>query len=384
MNNEPRPTRSPSLRSTPGVRIARRHFLGVTTSAAAACGLNALAASAPTTQPGPRPLPAPSPSRLPRWRGFNLLEKFTADRSGPFLESDFEAIAALGFNFVRLPLSYRCWAEADDWLKLKEPALKEIDQAVEFGRAHGIHTNLNFHRGPGYCVNPPAEPLSLWKDDEALEACAFHWAHFAKRYQGIPNANVSFDLLNEPGDLPEATYRRVVTRLVQAIRAEDPSRLVIADGLKWGNQPVMSLASLGIAQSTRGYQPTRISHYKASWMRGSDQWPEPTWPLTIKDGDVWNKERLRREQIEPWKALAQKGVGVHIGEWGAYQYTPHPVVLAWMRDCLALWHEAGWGWSMWNFRGAFGVLDSNRRDVNYETWHGHKLDRAMLELVQSQ
>jgi hypothetical protein len=38
---------------------------------------------------------------------------------------------------------------------------------------------------------------------------------------------------------------------------------------------------------------------------------------------------------------------------------------------------------MWNFRGSFGVLDSNRTDITYETWHGHKLDRAMLELVQA-
>ena len=31
------------------------------------------------------------------------------------------------------------------------------------------------------------------------------------------------------------------------------------------------------------------------------------------------------------------------------------VVLAWMRDVLSLWKEAGWGWCLWNLRGAFGV-----------------------------
>lgn len=367
---------------TPDTRLDRRQFLRLTAASAAACAFTAVAAGEPAPQSAGRTLPDPSAARLPRWRGFNLLEKFVGERGQPFRESDFEWIAELGFNFVRLPLSYRCWADADDWLKLKEPALKEIDQAVEFGRRHGVHVNLNFHRAPGYCVNPPAEPLSLWQDEKALAACAFHWAHFARRYRGVPNANVSFDLLNEPADLPEETYVRIVTRLVEAIRGEDPQRLIIADGLKWGNKPVPALAPLKIAQSTRGYQPTRISHYKASWMRGSDQWPEPTWPLTIKEGDVWDKERLRREQIAPWQALARQGVGVHVGEWGAFQYTPHAVVLAWMRDCLALWQDAGWGWAMWNFRGAFGILDSNRRDVAYEDWRGHKLDRLMLELVR--
>jgi endoglucanase len=322
-------------------------------------------------------------SHLPRWRGFNLLEKFTAERSAPFRESDFAWMGEWGFDFVRLPLSYRCWADAGDWLKLREEPLKEIDQAVAFGRKHGVHVNLNFHRGPGYCVNPPKEPLDLWSNEEALKACAFHWAHFAKRYKGIPSTQVSFDLLNEPGAIPEADYVRVVKRLVEAIRAEDPDRLIIADGLRWGGDPVYGLVDAGVGQSTRGYAPMQISHYKASWINGSDRWPEPTWPLTLKPGDVWDKERLRKERIEPWKALERKGVGVHVGEWGAFQHTPHPVALAWMRDCLQLWKEAGWGWAMWNFRGSFGLLDSNRADVKYEEFRGHQLDRQMLDLVRA-
>jgi endoglucanase len=280
-------------------------------------------------------------------------------------------------------MSYLCWTNPANWLELREEELRQIDAAVDLGKKYGVHVNLNFHRAPGYCVNPPKEPLDLWTDDKALEACSFHWAQFAKRYRGVPNSQLSFDLLNEPSNLAEEQYTRVVTRLVESIRSEDADRLIIADGLRWGNKPVPGLASLKIAQSTRGYQPARISHYKASWMKGSDQWPEPTWPLRVSEQEVWNKERLRKEQIEPWKDLERLGVGVHVGEWGAYQYTPHAVVLAWMRDCLDLWKEAGWGWAMWNFRGSFGILDSERSDVAYENWRGHKLDRKMLELIQA-
>jgi endoglucanase len=343
---------------------------------AAAGGLTATAAKRP-------PLPDPSPNRLPRWRGFNLLEKFTQRKEGnpPFAERDFEWMASWGFNFARLPMSYLCWSDPADWRKFREEELKHIDQAVEFGKQYGIHVNLNFHRGPGYCVNPPAEPKSLWTDDDALEVCALHWAAFAKRYRNIPNRQVSFDLLNEPNDQPDDLYVRVVKRLVEAIRAEDPGRLVVADGLRWGNKPVPKLIPLGVAQSTRGYQPMRVSHHKASWVNGQN-WPEPSWPLTLKEGDVWDKDRLRREQIEPWLALAKAGSGVHVGEWGPFNHTPPAVAHAWMRDYLDLWKEAGWGWSLWNLRGPFGVVDSNRAGVTYEDLDGHKLDRAMLELLR--
>jgi len=330
-------------------------------------------------------------AKLPRWRGFNLLEKFSAPKPAgrpgprpnpPFVEQDFEWMAEWGFDFARLPLSYHCWASPDDWLKLDEAVLKEIDRAVEFGRRHGIHVNLNLHRAPGYCINPPAEPLDLWTDEKALEACAFHWAHFARRYKGIPNTRVSFDLLNEPSRVEEATYTRVVKRLVGAIHAEDPQRLVIADGIRTGNEPVHSLVGL-VAQSTRGYAPGQISHYKASWVKGSDKWPEPTWPLNPGTKNGWDKDRLRRETIEPWKALEKKGVGIHVGEWGAFRHTPHAVTLAWMRDRLELWKEAGWGWALWNLRGSFGFLDSGREDVKYEEFRGHKLDRKMFELLRA-
>ncbi|HSV99889.1 MAG TPA: hypothetical protein VLI39_06935 [Sedimentisphaerales bacterium] len=40
------------------------------------------------------------------------------------------------------------------------------------------------------------------------------------------------------------------------------------------------------------------------------------------------------------------------------------------------------GLALWNFRGTFGILDSGRTDVAYEDFHGHKLDRKLLSLLQ--
>jgi aryl-phospho-beta-D-glucosidase BglC (GH1 family) len=119
--------------------------------------------------------------------------------------------------------------------------------------------------------------------------------------------------------------------------------------------------------------------YKASWANG-DRYPLPTWPL--KEGNkITDRDTLYRNQILPWKKLAARGVGVHVGEWGAFNKTPHDVVRRWATDLLGLWKEAGWGWALWNFRGEFGILDSRRADVRYEDFHGHKLDRELLEVL---
>jgi len=334
-------------------------------------------------QTAPRRLPAATPQKLPRWRGFNLLNKFHLDwNNRPFEERDFAWIAELGFNFVRLPMDYRCWTEPSDWTKLREEVLKDIDAAVRFGQKHGIHVCINFHRAPGYTVASPPEPKPLWTDAEALKVCCLHWAHFARRYKGIPNSQVSFNLLNEPANVTAEVHRKVVERVVEAIREQDPNRLIICDGRDWGGTAPGELIGLKVAAATRGYLPFVISHYKASWVQGSDKWPEPTHPW--REGNtIWDKQTIWERIYKPWKELEKKGVGVMVGEFGAHNQTPHKVVIAWMRDLLSLWKEAGWGWALWNFYGSFGLVDSGRADVRYEDWRGHKLDREMLELLQS-
>ncbi|RZM01353.1 MAG: glycoside hydrolase, partial [Pedobacter sp.] len=72
-------------------------------------------------------------NKLPKWRGFNLLEKFNSDVNKPFLEWDFKKMAEWGFDFARLPMSYHCWSKPDDWFKIDEAVLKEIDQAIAYG-----------------------------------------------------------------------------------------------------------------------------------------------------------------------------------------------------------------------------------------------------------
>ena len=501
-------------------------------SATLAVGLAALATpSAPTAEPSARPLPAATAEKLPRWRGFNLLEKFLLGGGRkPFVEQDFQMISRWGFNFVRLPMDYRFWIKNGNWEEFDEATLKEIDQAVEWGRQYGVHVCLNFHRAPGYTVASPPERTSLWTDPETQRVCALHWATFARRYKGVPNERLSFDLVNEPGGVEEEVYAPVARLLVEAIHKEDPNRLVMSDGLQWGTKPIPSLASLHIAQATRGYSPMEISHYQASWVN-SQNFPVPAWPrflgpngillaptkpegsyplviegpfatdtqlrlhiMTVStsarlvveaDGKpCWDKEfkagagqgewkrssyqaqwktyqctydrdytntipagtkqvRVRvtagdwlevnalglqpaaasredaldlqqqygrksepmryapgapggpflgvqthdrawlwKENIETWKNLEAQGVGVMVGEWGAHNRTPHAVFLRWAEDCLANWKQAGWGWSLWNWRGSFGVLDSGRDDVAYENVEGHKLDRKLLELLQ--
>ncbi len=39
--------------------------------------------------------------------------------------------------------------------------------------------------------------------------------------------------------------------------------------------------------------------------------------------------------------------------------------------------------TVWNFRGSFGILDSDRPGVAYQDFRGHRLDRAMLDVLRA-
>lgn len=96
---------------------------------------------------------------LPRWRGFNLIELFSTttewqsifpyEDNGKLLESDFRLISELGFDFVRIPMSYRFWNDGVDLLQMNDFIWRRTDQAVEWGEKYNLHVSLNIHRAPG-------------------------------------------------------------------------------------------------------------------------------------------------------------------------------------------------------------------------------------------
>jgi aryl-phospho-beta-D-glucosidase BglC (GH1 family) len=349
----------------------------------------------------------PSGNPLPRWRGFNLTD-FNAPNPGSArggtTEEDLNWIVDWGFNFVRLPMAYPRYVEFDrsqhiapaEVCKLNNTEVDRIEAFVRNAHNHGLHVSLNLHRAPGYCINAGFyEPYDLWKSEEAQQAFAFHWGMWAQRFKDVPASKLSFDLLNEPcmrsdmndqhaksSPIPGELYRSVARKAVEAIRAANPERTIIADGNNVGNTVTPELKDLRIAQSCRGYFPGLISHYKAPWAnKDPERCPTPVWPGTM-NGEHFGKARLE-SYYKPWIELAASGTGVHCGECGCWNKTPHAVFLAWFEDVLDVLTSNKIGYALWNFRGDFGILDSRREDVAYQQWHGHSLDAKLLDLLKA-
>jgi endoglucanase len=396
-------------------KIGRRTVLKTLAAGAVAgsFGLPAVAAASADAQ-----YPLIAGSINPRWYGFNLLEYFSTDtdwmkyfpykNDGQFKEDDFKWIHEWGFNWVRLPMDYRFWTDPNDLMKTNDKNVEPIDRAIKLGQKNKVHVNISLHRAPGECIldvmdekvtgiHVTKEKTSVYKDQATLDAFAHQWAYFAKRYKGISNEELSFNLVNEPLDLETAKlaltgsgsptaadYVRVVRATIAAIRAEDPNRLVVTDGYNVGRDEIPELYDTKIIQSCHDYFPVQLTHYHNPWARpAGDNVPLPTWPLKDASGAVIVSKQTLIDKFAPWAEPAKQGVPIHFGEMGCDKNTPPDVVNAWFSDSLDVIGGLHSGWALWNFRGPFGIVDTGRAGTDFKDWHGHKLDYKLLKVLQS-
>jgi endoglucanase len=297
-------------------------------------------------------------------------------------------LAAYSFDFVRIPTNYMFWTRDFDYIHPDERVFERIDGYLDACRTRGMHMSLNMHRAPGYCINGnDRERHNLWLDPAPQEGFIAIWENWARRYKGIPGQELSFDLVNEPPNVGEHGFTRenhaaLIRRTVAAIRAIDPGRQIVIDGIGGGHFAMPELADLGVVHSGRGYQPFPVSHHAAPWWPDYAEAPEPVWPGLRWHDMVWDRDTLR-EFYAPWRDVERAGAHIHIGECGCFNKTPNDVAMRWMSDMFGLFKEFRWGFSLWQFEGAFGIADHGRKGAAYEKLHGYRVDRALLDLIMS-
>ena len=300
-------------------------------------------------------------------------------------EKALDFLAHFGLDFVRIPTDYRFWTTDFEYTKPNEEVFEWFDKYLHELRTRGIHMSLNFHRAPGYCINSNhLERDNLWLDEVAQDGFVYQWEAMAKHFKGVSNKEISFDLINEPPAIGQYGFnrdihQRVIRRAVAAIRAIDPDREIVVNGIDGGNLANPELADLGVIHSGRGYQPMTVSHYLASWWAPGPTLPFPKYPNGEWEGVIWNREALVKF-YQPWRDVQAMGVPIHIGEFGCYEKTPNDIALRWFKDLFSVFKEFGWGYSLWNFVGSFGIIGHQRPGTKFEELLGYQVDRDLLDL----
>ena len=358
--------------------------------------------------------PSAGGATFPRWRGMNLPQKLAQAAATAYAQADFVSLANWGFNFARLTLDYRCWSAGLSFSSYATVAqyaaavaanstlaqqLTDIDNAISWGQANGIHIMLSLVRSPGYTVSHPPASTSMFNDTptnlaESRRQVALVWGLLSQRYASIPASALTFEVINEPPDVTGSVYYQAIVSSVDAIRKYNPSRPIASNGLGFGTRVVPEVLPLGLIHTTHGtYYPYQMS--------AGSGYSTPTWPYVIsgappvQDWGLIDNGQGYVDQGSYYKFAIQPLVGCGFGamasEFGQVGSVPHAVYMAWIQDALTLFQQYDMGWCLWNMRYVDGwsLLDNTlRTDTTFGSYTDsagtqHTIDNQLLALLQS-
>lgn len=174
---------------------------------------------------------------------------WTECRDTYITEKDIEAIAAEGFNTVRVPIHWNLFLEDSPEneappYRFREEGFTRLDTLIDWCRRHRIRIVLDLHAAPGGQTGRNIDDSAhdhpqLFTDSRYQAMTIALWREIALRYREEP-VILAYDLLNEP--LPGDTARDLFPRLeplykkiTAAIREVDTRHIITLEGADWGN-----------------------------------------------------------------------------------------------------------------------------------------------------
>lgn len=174
-------------------------------------------------------------------------------------KADIDAMAAWGFNSIRLPMHYNLYTlpvEAEKvpgqntWL---EKGFAMTDSLLQWCKANKIYLILDLHAALGGQGNDlpisdrdPAKP-SLWESEANQQKTIALWRKLAERYANEPWIG-GYDIINEPNwgfedpkdvrgtaENKNAPLRKLMMDITKVIREVDTKHIIIIEGNGFGN-----------------------------------------------------------------------------------------------------------------------------------------------------
>jgi endoglucanase len=229
-------------------------------------------------------------------------------------------------------------------------------------------------------------------DGNAAERFRLLWHNIAAQFQHSDAERVFFELLNEPEMGDGYRWAGIQATALSEVRSVAPKHTVIISGSRYSDidnlLEVPAAADRNVIYNFHYYEPHIFTHQGASW--GVPYWielrkvPYPAtaaslaattapmtddvsrWGLLEYGLDHWDASRIAGEIAFAADWAKRRGVPLTCNEFGVYRDFSDPADRArWLHDVRTAFEQNHIGWTMWDYRGGFGVVtkDANGRSV---------------------
>jgi endoglucanase len=274
------------------------------------------------------------------------------------LEPRFIELATRHFQTVRLPVRWSNHAAPTADARIDEAFARRVDGVVDALLARGVRVILNVHHYM-QLTGGPLHPGEFAVEPAVLEERLVNlWRQIAWRHRDRP-PQLLFELLNEPhGTLEGERWNRLAARLLAAVRASNPTRVVLIGPGDWSHP--RALPALRLPQDAylivaiHSYDPFEFTHQGVTWR------PNP-FPTGTRCCDEAQRAQVVQALDAAMRWNRANGVPVHLGEFGAYRAGDLASRAAYARLVRDEAERRGIGWAWWEWASDFsGVYDPAR------------------------
>ncbi len=303
---------------------------------------------------------------------------YSAARTDRYIDADDIALMArLGFDHVRLSIDPApLEASPRNAEGLNQDFLARLDRAVDTMLADGLAVQIDIHPEDSYKQQVRA-------GNEAVDRFTMLWRKLAAHYATRDPEKVFFEIMNEPEVADPYRWQGIEAHVAAAIREVAPRNTIIAAGPNYSDivdlLAMQPLADGNVIYNFHFYDPHEFTHQGAGW--GAPFWiyehgiPYPATESSMGDlvkevPDPAHRYKLEQYWLDHWDAhrirllideaadWAKTGnVPLLCNEFGVYRnHADATSRTNWIRDVRTALEADSVGWTMWDYRGSFGVV----------------------------
>ncbi len=309
-------------------------------------------------------------------RGVNITEWFQSSGAhqiqfSKYTRQDLEDISSLGCDVIRLPINLHAMTGGPPGYPLDPLLFTFLDPVVDW--AEELHLSLILD---DHSFNPAVEtPPDI---DEILVPV---WQQMARHYKNRSRF-IYYEVLNEPHGISDSDWNTIQQKVINAIREIDSVHTIVVGPAGWNSfhnlQQMPNYADSNLLYTFHFYEPLLFTHQGASWtsppMVSLSGMPWPYDPNRMPDCPDDLKGTWVESAMDDYSSTGtvghlhdmldiavnfkeQRHVPLYCGEMGVYMPNSPPVDRRmWYQVTRSYLEEKGIAWTMWDYRGGFGLF----------------------------
>ncbi len=321
-------------------------------------------------------------------RGINTSEWFaqSSDYSAQRLRTytklnDIDRIKKMGFDHIRIsidPQVFECFRTGASCERVQM-----LDEVVDRALTQDLAVIIDLHPSSDY-------KRQIASSEDAVERAALLWSQIAQHFAKADPERLFFEVMNEPELSDFFRWNGMEEMLARAIRQSAPTHTIIVAGARYSDIDDLvrlpEFSDRNLIFNFHYYEPHIFTHQGASW--GSAYWmrlhdlpfpgtPENIAPLTAQQADDYSRWQLTEYALGHWDPARisaemsfaadwakRRNVPLICNEFGAYrEHTKPEDRLRWLTAVRTALETNHIGWTMWDYRGGFGVVRVNGDEV---------------------